>query len=304
MEFRNLLAQWGICLGRECPELVPAGSPNRTICRHVVEDTDGILFIAEGFELRKKHKQIRQNELLEFLQSNHLPGVVPFLRCADNAHGVNAGGCFWQLRRWVAGDALPRESLGDEVRYAGIWGEFLLKLAEKSSALPHNMILPNERFFFADYMGKLRDFSRRKMPEFSAEINLIEKALQSFFHAENSLPCQFAHGDFHPGNILVSSGQLTAVIDWEFAGMKCAGYDLALLLGCLGRDNPAWLDGKVTRQMQQQLYQAGYMPDAAWERLVELMAAIRLGWLGEWIDLGDKALAAGELAYIRMLLNI
>ena len=112
----------------------------------------------------------------------------------------------------------------------------------------------------------------------------------------------FAHGDFHPGNILVHENRLSAVIDWEFCGWKPAGYDLALLLGCLGMDNLRWLSEGATVEMQNALYRQNYMPEKAWEMLPFSIAAVRLGWLGEWLDLGDQEMIKRELEFISFLL--
>ena len=45
------------------------------------------------------------------------------------------------------------------------------------------------------------------------------------------------------------------------------------------------------------------MPELSWENLTRLISAIRLGWLGEWIDLGEHDLAEKELQYINFLLD-
>ena len=53
--------------------------------------------------------------------------------------------------------------------------------------------------------------------------------------AAGGLPERTGHGDFHPGNLLVSRG-ITWVVDWELAGPQPAGYDLMHL--CSALDDP------------------------------------------------------------------
>lgn len=52
----------------------------------------------------------------------------------------------------------------------------------------------------------------------------------------------FAHGDFHPGNVLFCSGRLTGVVDWEDAGPRSRASDVAYCRGVLaiypGGDTP------------------------------------------------------------------
>ena len=52
---------------------------------------------------------------------------------------------------------------------------------------------------------------------------------------------------------------------------------------------------------RQRLFEADFMPRISWEHFTSLMAAIRLGWLGEWVDMRDRELAERELEYIEML---
>jgi hypothetical protein len=281
--------------------LTPSGSPNRSVSRFVAADRDGRKYIAEGFELRKKSRQTAQNVLLEHLAAHRMAGVFPYLRTASGTHGVVTDGCFWQLRHWQEADGaeLPRR---DPEKFAALCAGILLQMRRISleTTLP---MPPNEQFYFAPYLLRLESFAAQKMPVLRRDLQHICSRLDGFLNREKSLPAMFAHGDFHPGNILTCHGELAAVIDWEFTGWKHPGYDLALLLGCLGRDDISWLTGANGAVLQNQLYRAEYMPDAAWEQLTGLIAAVRLGWLGEWIDLGETELAVQEVDFINFLLD-
>ncbi len=279
-----------------------SGSPNRSVERFTAQDTAGNFYFIEKFDLAKKEKQIRQSVLLDFLQKNGVPGIHLHLRTAQGGYGVCRENGFWQMRPFAASDSLPRHKLGDIAEYGVLWGQFLVQF-KNAALLPDLPDLPNERFFFAGYIHDLLGFIQQKMPDLYRETAEIAQSLQNFVSMETSLPAMLAHGDFHPGNILIKNGSISAVIDWEFAGWKSAGYDLALLLGCLGRDDPAWFNGKAATALQKELYMHNYLPEISWRYLPELIAAIRLGWLGEWVDLGERTLAQQELQFIRSLLH-
>ena len=302
MQDAAFFQNWALDIRRNRPDLQISGSPNRTLARSVLEDVSGKLYLLEQYDLRKKSAQTAQNRILQFLQTRQLPGIHPALQTQDGGHGITHDRSFWQLRPWVEADPLPRQTLGSDSRIAGIWSDILLKLKEISldPAMPPTA---GERFTFTGYIRKLLPFTERRMPDLAGDLKEILQFLNPFLERENTLPLMFAHGDFHPGNILLQNNAVSAVIDWEFLGWKCAGYDLALLLGCLGMDDPDWLDGKAVRTLQDNLFLQNYMPEPVWQDLPDLMAAIRLGWFGEWVDLGDHATAKQEIAYIRFLLG-
>ena len=302
MDKIELLDHWGIKFKSPRKELSLYGSPNRTETRFVFESADGEIFIAEGYSLHKSSRQIKQNTFLEYLQQNSVPGIHPFVRTKEFAHGVELDNIFWQIRPWIEADALDRSRFETDTFFAGLWSDFLIKF-HRATIIPNTPQLPNQPFFFADFLPKLVSFATCKMPFLRDEITKSIGKLDNFLEIEKTLPQSVAHGDFHPGNILVKNNHISAVIDWEFSGLKCAGYDPALLLGCLGRDDPALLNGENMIFLQNQLYKSNYMPEISWEHLTELMAAIRLGWLGEWIDLNEPILAQQELQYINFLLD-
>ena len=301
VEAQFFLQHWGVEFREVVTGIQISGSPNRAVKRFLFSGRDGV-FAAEGFELRKKSRQCAQNELLELLKAQKMAGINPWCRTLERAHGAVADGCFWQLRRWCAADGLPRETLGEERVYSTIWTETLRQLQKFAPPEKNPRFMPNEDFYFSGYLPRLARFAAEKGGSFAPGIAKLLTVMRPICRELDKLPQMFAHGDFHPGNILVHENRLSAVIDWEFCGWKPAGYDLALLLGCLGMDNLRWLSEGATVEMQNALYRQNYMPEKAWEMLPFSIAAVRLGWLGEWLDLGDQEMIKRELEFISFLL--
>lgn len=79
---------------------------------------------------------------------------------------------------------------------------------------------------------------RAYSPATAALLVDLEVAVRPF--AATPLPAaDLVHGDFHAGNVLALDGQVTGVIDFEFAGRGTRAYDLAnLLLATYYDDRP------------------------------------------------------------------
>ncbi len=279
--------------------MTPQGSPGRSRTRTVFADTGGKLYAAEGFEPEKQAHRAALNLKMEFL-ARQGAAVTPYLRTAAGGHGAEAGGIFFQVRPWTEAQPAPRENIGDDRNFGKQCGEFLLRLKDISRRPDFP---PPERtdFNFADYLPALETLAKKRMPEILPAIAEITDSIRDFLEIEPFLPKEFAHGDFHPANILMRNGSITAVIDWEFCGRKTAGYDAALMLGCLGIDNPGWLNGPAAAAMLEFLKEHDCMKKISREYLPQLTAAVRLGWLGEWIECGDLELIRRELEFSALL---
>ena len=303
MGFKELLSFWNINFAADGDHSLIAGSPNRTECRFLFRDDKNTYHIAEGYPLHKRSAQIRQNLLLEHLTGNHLSGIYPFYRTLSGEHGVVADGLFWQVRPYIPAEAIPRSLSGTKEENGLLWGNFLLQLENIMEKSSPDLQMPNAPFLMSDFLPELLGHARRNMPEIIGEVQKFDRLLSPFFQWERNAEKMFAHGDFHPGNILVKDGKIKIVIDWEFAGMKFPGYDMALLIGCLGMDHPDNLSCPAVRTLQDLLYRQKYMPDDAWELLPQLIAATRMGWLGEWLTLRDETLVRQELELLSILLE-
>ena len=299
----DIVSFWDIAFAALGDRNLITGSPNRSERRFIFHDTAGCSYIAEGCSPGKKTFQIRQNTLLEFFVANHLPAIHPFYRTRSGEHGVMFNDLFWQIRPYIPAENIPRATLGEHANYGILWGDFLLQMKKVIDKSPDLPAMHNPPFYMANQLPKLLKFAEAKMPSITGHIREFERLLAPFFKWERKAESMFAHGDFHPGNILMGQGMIRVVIDWEFAGAKFPGYDMALLIGCLAMDHPDNLFSPAVCALRNTLYANRYLPDDTWERLPQMIAATRLGWLGEWLTLEDKALVAQELELISILLD-
>ncbi|WP_180970167.1 phosphotransferase family protein [Deinococcus planocerae] len=106
------------------------------------------------------------------------------------------------------------------------------------------------------------------------------------------------HLDYHPFNVLVEGGQVSAVLDWENVALGDARLDVARTLSILSADPSVWpLSG--TRRRALLLFRRGYL--AGYARgggRLENMAPF-LAWAGEFMrrDLRGR-FADGELWHV------
>ena len=305
MNEKDLLSFWQLSFESAGNDSLITGSPNRTEKRFLFKDDKGDSYIAEGYDLTKAEAQKRQNQILEYLAGNHLDAVYPFLRTADGAHGVIYHGLFWQIRPYIPAENIySREEICAKEEYGILWGDFLLQMKEKIQHASGRLAMPNARFSVSGFFPELMKHAERKMPSITEQLREMELKFAPFFKWERKMDLMFAHGDFHPGNILTEKGKIKVVIDWEFARMKFPGYDMALLVGCLAMDDPENLSSPAVKTFLKHLYCNDFLTGEVWENLSFLIAATRLGWLGEWLTLEDETLIAQEMQLLSMLLKV
>jgi len=148
----------------------------------------------------------------------------------------------------------------------------------------------------------------RKLERFEADLYLRLKPERvflerHFFAAAESMPIGFCHGDFHPMNILWGEHLINAVIDWEFCGYKSEIYDMALMIGCAGMEEPSSLTLDMVCEFLRRLRSSGRFSYYHWEVLFPFVLAVRWAWLSEWLCGGDREMIELETIYMRMLLE-
>ena len=301
-ELPHLVAHWGYELKRCRPDLRIGGSPERALHREVLEDSNGDLFVIEQLPLQKKNARELQARQLRFLADHQVAGIFPWLNTTAEQPGLLHDGCCWQLRRWVAGLPLPRETYADDAWRGEAMADFLLEVrrATREDTVPGST---EPAFSLAHYIQVLMPIFDHKLPQLVTDLEPIRQELAEFFAQETAIPCTFAHGDFHPGNAIWAEHGINGIIDWEFCGNKPAAYDLANLLGCLGMDEPAQLYGAFATALVRRLRESDFLDDLSWHFLPELLAALRFAWMREWVAHHDKAMITQELDFIWLVLD-
>jgi len=119
----------------------------------------------------------------------------------------------------------------------------------------------------------------------------------------DTIPARFSHGDFHPLNMIWSERGIEALIDFEFCGLRPETYDAALLVGCLGMEDPQALAGGLVKTLIAQLKAGAGYAEAAWEWFPDLALALRFAWLSDWLRRDDREMVELEAVFIGLLLE-
>ncbi len=297
----EIAARWGISLSRCRPDLGIAGSPARALQREVLESTDGELYVVEQLPFTRQPEREAQARILRDLAKAGLEPIALWLATLDGEVGLRHDGYYWQLRHWLPGEPLPRETYGDDVWRGDLLAQFLLRLRDAADAAPLDTSAPP--FLLHHYIHRLLPHIQERIPALLTDLNPILQQLHPFLEEESSLPLRFCHGDFHPGNVLWGSQCIYGVIDWEFLGRKSAAYDLANLLGCLGVDNPDFLTGPLALAAIHVLHDHEYLTPQGWHALPCLVAALRFAWLREWVAQKNTPLICQELDFLWLVLD-
>jgi homoserine kinase type II len=298
----EIAASWGISVQAVRPHLIPAGSPERTLFRMVIEDAQGARFVLEEIPASARYAKMRIIRSLEFLSEKGLPGITPYRADAEGNHIHACDGGLWQLAPFIDGVPLDRQRYLHEGWRAGLLSRFLLELREKSRGLPYFEL--EERFSIKAYIFVLVSRIEKHAPALMPRVDLALAFLEKeFLVVHDALPVGFCHGDYHPLNIIWGENDIRSVIDWEFSGIKPEIYDLANMVGCLGMEHPSSLVGDLVVNLIAQVKAAGIFADISWEHFIEFVVALRFAWLSEWLRKDDREMIALELDYLELLIQ-
>ncbi len=127
-----------------------AGSPERCDFRIVIEDQGDRLFICEKISHAAYEHKMRIIQTLEFLVSQNLPCVQPYILnknreyIARNNHGL------WQLTRFVDGVPLKRPEYVFHRWRGNALSDFLIELNKKSPGTDN--VYPIQSFSIKNYI--------------------------------------------------------------------------------------------------------------------------------------------------------
>jgi homoserine kinase type II len=295
----GILTRWGLRPVRLRPDLEIAGSPERSLSRAALEDADGSIYILESLDPSVID---RKREIARAIAALHprLPEAQPYLTLPDGDFFARAEGRFWQASPYVEGVPLLRPDYAGEGWRGPLLADLLVRL--RAAALPLQEWAGPSVFSAALFTRDLERKIRAREPSLHARVFPAFARLEaSLFPVEAELPAAFSHGDFHPLNMIWSAGGIRAVIDWEFCGMKPEAYDAAILVGCLGMENPQFLLGDLVMELTAWLRRDAGYAQRSWAAFFDLVLALRFAWLSDWLRRGDTEMIDLEAAYIGLL---
>lgn len=295
------LRSWGLRPARPRPDLDISGSPERALSRVVVEDEAGALFIVERLDPMALERKREIAGAVSTLAAG-LPEVNPYLRAEDGDAVIKTEAGFIQASRYVPGIPLPRPEYLDQAWRGPALADFLIRLRRSEAARTLASSAPS--FSLAPFVRRLASRLAEREP---AHLERVKPALDhlegGLFGREEELPRAFAHGDYHPLNVVWSERGIAAVIDWEFCGRKAELYDAAVLVGCLGMEHPRVLAEDITIGTIGRLQESGAFAESSWAVFFGLVLGLRFAWLSDWLKRRDAEMIELETVYIDLLLR-
>lgn len=295
----RVLAAYGLGWGGEVGGLPLPGSPERCLWRGLVADAAGHCYLVEELAPATIARKRQIASLVAYLAAQGLP-MAPYRRSLQGGEVAACEGGFWQVSPYLDHVPTPQPAWVQDAWRGQAMAEWLLALGAATRRLPPR--LAGERFALGRFIAQLARRLQALRPALALTLApALESLRQGYLAAEPQLPLAFCHGDYHPLNVLWGEGQLLAVIDWEFCGRKPELYDLALLLGCVGAEDPGALGGPFVQALLTALRPRSEASPASWQALPGMVLATRLAWLSEWLRKGDEEMVALETALILLL---
>ncbi|MGY2126179.1 aminoglycoside phosphotransferase family protein [Nocardia gipuzkoensis] len=177
-------------------------------------------------------------------ESVWLPRLAPKLPVAiPTVLAMGTPGCgyafSWSVRDWLPGDTSDRAAITDMTQFAADVAEFIraLQRCDDTGAPP-----AGAHSFYRGHHPAHYDEQTRRCLRLSAgriDVRRATQVWESALAAEwNGTPVWF-HGDIAAGNLLVSGGKLTAVIDFGTCGVGDPACDSVLAWTMLSGDSRA-----------------------------------------------------------------
>jgi homoserine kinase type II len=300
--FKDILRPWGLEFKRSLPDLPLAGSPDRSLFRTVIEDGEGRWLVLEEIRPATLDRKREIAGAVEFLAMGGLPGVFPCFRNRFNDFITEAAGGLWQIAPFVKGVGLKRPDYTHDAWRGRALARFLGEMRGISSGTPFGD--PSRPFsvaaFTRDFMGRMSRYNPEQARAVEPAFFYME---ERFFPLSEQLPVAFCHGDCHPLNVIWGHDRIHAVIDWEFSGYKPEIYDAALILGCIGMEDPKSLAGPMALTFIEEIRTAECFDASVFALLPEFVLGLRFAWLSDWLRKKDDEMVELETDFIRLLLE-
>jgi len=296
-----VLSLLGIRFSRPRPDLPIIGSPERCLDRLAAEDGEGRLWIVEKHDPRDAPRKQEIAQAAAFL-AGRLPEVKPWLPFAPGRFLTEHGDGAWQVSPFVPGVALDRPAYAFEGWRGDVLADLLVRFRAAASGMPGREAGPPFSLagFVRGLFGKLRD---NRHPLFERLYPVLMHLERRLFPKVGPIPANFSHGDFHPLNIVWSATGVNALIDLEFCGFRPETYDAAMLVGCLGMEDPRSLNGDLVRTLIAKLKAGAGYSAAGWGSFPDMVLALRFAWLSDWLRRDDREMVELEAVFIALLLE-
>jgi homoserine kinase type II len=270
--------------------------------RAAFEDEAGGLFVLEQIAPAQRERKRFIREILDQLQADGLKQVLPYIRTLSGESPTFCDGAWWQVSPFIAGTPLDRPGYIRDAGKGKALARFLGDLSRHAKNLSLDGGVPG--FSLKDYILKLEKEMARHDPEAGRRFaSVLDFLRRSFMDAHDTLPVAFCHGDYHPLNVIWQGDAITAVIDWEFCGLKPDIYDIANLVGCIGMEHPSGLTGNLVMAFIEGMRQTPTVSTRSWDLLTEFIIALRFAWLAEWLRAKDKEMIDLEEIYMNLLVR-
>jgi homoserine kinase type II len=256
----------------------------------------------EKFDPEKIRVRQRVADTLAFLSGNGLTRALSpepdkfgeFLPHFESGH--------FQITRFLDSTALRRPDWLKSAEIGQEMAGFLVDMHKAAAGITKKVNYPG--FSIKQYIFKLFKDMRERAPEIHDRyLPVLQFLEKGFFSEHHRLPMAFCHGDFHPLNVIWQGEKMTAVIDWEFTGVKPESYDAANLVGCAGIEHPEGLAMPMVIRFLKTIRRNGLISDFSWAWFPEYILALRFAWLSEWLRKNDTQMLETELAFMNILIR-
>jgi homoserine kinase type II len=299
---RWIFDQWQIDIHCLRTDIHIPGSPERVLARVVIQDRQDRLFVLEKFDAGKFLIRDRVARAVDFLFTHGLTQALTYQKTVHKEFLPFFKGSCFQLSQFFDGTVLERPDYLASSSMGKNLAAFLIQMSESARGMDRVISFP--RFSIKDYIHdlfkKMKIHDRPVHEKFLPVLDFLESTLMP---AHDQLPPAFCHGDLHPLNVIWNNQEITAVIDWEFAGIKPDIYDAANLVGCAGIENPRGLGMDMVMTFLKELHQTGVISDTGWRLFPEYVLALRFAWLSEWLRKKDHAMIDMEHAFMNILID-
>jgi aminoglycoside phosphotransferase (APT) family kinase protein len=237
-------------------------------------NTNYMLETSEGKFVLRVHARDDGLAAKERALHEHCRRLVPLAPLVGTSAGSTSFGHACSLLEFVEGDTL------ESVLLAGASERLEAAACNLGHALAQLVTCQFEHAgdLAADPSGRLvvrpwpfDDFEQRALFESPAAARLgplrdelwtfLARARQRYQHAAGP---HLVHGDFNPSNVLIAEdGEISAILDWEFAHSGNVWADIGNLL----RQRGVPLPGSFTSQLLEGLNDGGFKPSKDWHAL-------------------------------------